>query len=143
MKFAIAFLSFALISIPVGAQRSITLQVDFENGQGIETAFVTKAWTDSVDIYFNAELAQHGPPNLARVNRPAGSFANYRLLVQSIPMMAGAQPSGLTAYSLIFFRPPAVGNSWQYVTSEVGYTRSPRDAAIEMLRMVTATLRAR
>jgi len=143
MRFAIAILSLTVLSAPAAAQRSVTLQVDFDNGSRLETAFVSKAWTDSVDIYFNAELAQHGPTNLVRVTRPIGSFANYRLLMQSIPLMAGAQPSGVTAYSLILFRPPAVGSNWQYITSEVGYTRSPSGAAAEMVRMVTAALMAR
>lgn len=143
MRFTLAILCLALVSQPAMAQqKSVTLQVDFAqqaavNEAAIGGAFITKAWTDSVDIYLNAEMAQRGPSNLVRVP----TSGNYRLLVQSIPLMAGSNPTGTTAYSLIFFRPPNVGSNWQYITSEIGYTRSAREAAAEMLRMVVSALR--
>jgi len=143
MRFAIALLAVAVVSSPAAAQRRATLRVEFDQSSPTsDAAFLTKAWTDSVNIFLNAELAQHGPTNLVRVDQPR-DFTNFRLFMQSIPLMAGAQSSGITAYSLILFRSPNIGNSWQYITSEVGYTRSPRDAATEMVRFVSSSLGAR
>lgn len=144
MRIAIAIACLALVAAPARAQRQVTLRVDYsESAPTTDAAFVTKAWTDSVNIYFNAELAQHGPTNLVRVAEPR-DFTNYRLLVQSIPLMTvGGPPSGVTAYSLIVFRPPAIGNSWQYITSEVGYARTPQQTATEMVRFLNSSLRAR
>lgn len=142
MRLTLSLLSLAFATAPAYAQHQFTLRVDYDqSAPNTDAAFVTKAWTDSVSVYLNNELAQRGPNNLVIV--PDSRDADFRLLIQSLPVMAGAQTTGLTTYSLIAFRSPNIGNNWQYLTSAVGYTRSPRAAASEILRFVSEALGAR
>lgn len=140
----IAFI--ALLSQTVSAQqpRDITMSLDFSIGDSNGGASIltmlplNRAWSDSVGAYFNDELRQKGPSNLVRAQTAS---ADYKVVVQPLPMLADNKPVGIMIYSITMLRPPVVGTNWVYVNSSVGYTRSPAEAASQIRSFVEAVLR--
>jgi len=138
------------LAIAIGANaapaQNVTLRLDFATGEAnagadmLSRLPINRAWSDSVSVYFNDELRQRGPSNLVRT-QATGLTPNYRLMVQPLPMMAGIQPTGIVVYSVVLFRPPAIGTSWVYIDSTVGYTRSAAEAAASILTFLNGELR--
>ena len=134
---------------PAAAQQNVqnvTIRLDFDTGEdNAGSAFLavlpaSRAWSDSVSVFFNDQLRQKAPPNLMRSqNDPAPT---YRLFIQPLPVMkADNKPSGLTTYSLVLFRIARTPARWEYVASSVGYNTKAQEAAGEILDWAIAIMR--
>lgn len=143
----LAGLAFTLCAGKLSAQ-NVTMRLDFATGEDNASASqlsklpAIRAFTDSVSAYFNDELRQHGPPNLVR-DQATNTRQNFRVVIQPLPMMTAANtPTGVTVYAIVVFRAPgALGVSWNYMDSTVGYTSSAASAATTILNFFVSELR--
>ena len=135
MRISVLLVAMVVFSTPAIAQRQVPVRlvhVTTENTDDpdaeLRTNAMSRAWFDSVSSYFSAELRARGPRNVVRVHEPR--LEGYQIRVMGLPIMfESGQPSGAVAYSAIIFRPPAIGNNWQYVSSFIGYSSEPRGIA--------------
>ena len=140
MKSVALALFFCLQATQALAQQKTTVRLDFalgEHNAGSELLAVlpqSRAWSDSVSVFFNDELRQRGPQNLARVNEPRPT---YRLMLQPLPIIGASRKPVGTAYSMIVFR----GDNDEYASSSVGYSRSAKEAASDILNWTLALLK--
>ena len=121
-------------------QQNVTIRLDFALGEHNATSELlavlpaSRAWCDSVSIFFNDQLRQRGPQNLARVN---AAHPTYRLMLQPLPIIGAGNKKVGTAYSMIVFR----GDNEEYTSSSVGYSRTAKEAASDVLNWTLALLK--
>ena len=119
----------------------VSVRLDFALGEEnagsdlLAVLLASRAWSDSVSVYFNDDLRARGPQNLSRVvndRRPT-----YRLMLQPLPIIGAGNKKVGTAYSMIVFR----GDNGDYESSSVGYSRGAKEAAGDILNCTLALLR--
>src|SRR5437868_6844979 len=71
--------------------QNVTIRLDFDTGaenagsEMLPVLPISRAWSDSVSVFFNDQLRQRGPQNLLRTqNNPAPT---YRLMIQPLPIV--------------------------------------------------------
>lgn len=97
---------------------------------------IAKAFSDSVDVFFDAEMEARLRP----FNRDCYS-PNYKLQVITVPIIARGEDVKVRIYSIVLSRRPAITGDYPFLANRVGYTTDPALVASEMATFVIQTLR--